>query len=292
MKKIAFIVLSLVGIVCLLNLAACSDEPNNSNEPKLIFKFAFDSTQVRLNNLGQAAVMPADHAAQSPKFNAISAHYVELAPAAFTALGMGAVLFKNAETNSGGSTAIDFEKSTVVGEGETFLSLPISDIAPGTYPYLRVSLAYQNYDIKIRAMGTSITGTLASFIGYNTFIKSHKVKAQTVLVNGNRAQGYWAFETPFTLNDGQAPAGATTVPNPLFASSPIPQGSCIVTGNFEQALQITGNETEDIVVNVSLSTNNSFEWKEQGGLPNTFDPLDGDVPTDMGIRGLIGKIEP
>jgi hypothetical protein len=292
MKKIAFIVLSLVGIVCLLNLAACSDEPNNSNAPKLIFKFAFDSTQVRLNNLGQAAVMPADHAAQSPKFNAISAHYVELAPAAFTALGMGAVLFKNAETNSGGSTAIDFEKSTVVGEGETFLSLPISDIAPGTYPYLRVSLAYQNYDIKVRAMGTSITGTLASFIGYNTFIKSHTVKAQTLAVNGNRAQGYWAFETPFTLNDGQAPAGATTVPNPLFASSPIPQGSCIVTGNFEQALQITGNETEDIVVNVSLSTNNSFEWKEQGGLPNTFDPLDGDVPTDMGIRGLIGKIEP
>ena len=292
MKKIAFIVLSLVSIACLLNLAACSDEPNNSNAPKLIFKFAFDSTQVRLNNLGQAATMPADHAAQSPKFNAISAHYVELAPAAFTALGMGAVLFKNAETNSGGATAIDFEKSTVVGEGETFLSLPISDIAPGTYPHLRVSLAYQNYDIKVRAMGTSLTGTLASFIGYNTFIKSHTVKAQTLAVNGNRAQGYWAFETPFTLNDGQAPAGATTVPNPLFASSPIPQGSCIVTGNFEQALQITGNETEDIVVNVSLSTNNSFEWKEQGGLPNTFDPLDGDVPTDMGIRGLIGKIEP
>lgn len=281
-------VLATMLIACFVS--ACNSDTPSSSDAQLIFRFKFDSTQVRLNNLGQAATIPAGHAVQSPRFNRMSAHYVELASAALTALGTGEVLFRNAETTAGGESAIDFAQSSVVGEGETFLSVPIADIAPGTYPYLRVSLAYQNYDIKVRAMGITTTGTLASFIGYNTYIQSYQVGTQTVAINGNRKQGYWAFETPFTLNQGQAPVGATTVPNPLFATSPIPQGSCVVTGNFDNALQITGNETEDIIITVSLSTNKSFEWSETGGSSSTFDPLDGDVPTDMGIRGLIGIV--
>ena len=59
------------------------------------------------------------------------------------------------------------------------------------------------------------------------------------------------------MTTGQAPAGATTVPNPIFASSPIPQGSCLVTGEFETPLVINGDETEDIVVVLSVSTKRS-----------------------------------
>lgn len=289
MKFFPYYFAIIFSLFVLSTFWACKD--SGDSEAKVIFKFAFDSTQVRLNNLGQPATIPANHRTQTPKFNSMSAHYVELAPTALTALGAGAVLFKNAETTAGGETAIDFEQATVVGEGETFLSVPIKDITPGTYPYLRVSLAYQNYNIKLSGLGTTITGTLASFIGYNTFIKSYKVKTNNITINTNKKQGYWAFETLFGVNQGQIPEGGITVPNPLFSTSPIPQGSCIVTGSFDNALQITGNETDDIIVKVSLSINNSFEWEELGGGATTFDPLDGDLPTDMGIRGLIGKIE-
>ena len=118
-------------------------------------------------------------------------------------------------------------------------------------------------------------------------------------------QGYWGFESPFiyagttyttTPTQGQAPSGATTVVNPIFASSPIPQGSCLVTGQFQntshaaQNLTITGNETADITVIVSMSVNNSFEWQENSG-DNYYCPLNGDVVTDMGLRGLIPIIQ-
>jgi hypothetical protein len=87
------------------------------------------------------------------------------------------------------------------------------------------------------------------------------------------------------------------VVNPLFASSPIPAGSCLVTGQFvnanggNQLLTITGNETSDITVYVSLSTNKSFEWVEHGN-DTWYEPLGGDTVVDMGIRGMIPKIQP
>ena len=84
--------------------------PSNAN---LVFKFKFDSTQVRLNNIGQPSVIPPGNAAQSPVFNTMSAHYVELAPSAFTALGAGAVLYKADQTSVAGQTAIDFEKAKI-----------------------------------------------------------------------------------------------------------------------------------------------------------------------------------
>ena len=38
-----------------------------------------------------------------------------------------------------------------------------------------------------------------------------------------------------------------------------------MAGQFAQPLHITGAETADVVITVSLSTNNSFEWVEHGG---------------------------
>lgn len=219
MQVTRFICLYLT-LMSLFILSGCSKEKTEL-APRLIFKFKFDPNQERLNNLGQLSVMPSGHAGQSPRFNKISAHYIELTPTATTALGGGTVLYKNAETSAGGSTAIDFEKSTLVKEGEEFFSIPLSQVKADTYQYLRVSLAYQNYDIDLLAQGLSLTGTLASFIGYNTYVKNFTVKNQPVSVNANKLQGYWAFETSFGVNEGQAPAGATTVPNPIVSSSPI-----------------------------------------------------------------------
>ena len=297
----------LIAIIFLFVFSACKKEGLPSTEAKLIFQFKFDSTQARLNNIGQASVLPLGNAGQSPKFNKMSAHYLELAPTMFSALGSGTILYKAAETSIGGSTAIDFEKSNTSGNNETFYELPLKNITPGEYEWLRLSLAYQNYDVKFLFDTTingirlkdEFAGTVASFIGYNTYIKNYTIKNQPVAVNANKKQGYWGFETaiayagisyPFSTS-GQAPEGATTVVNPIAATSPIPQGSCVVTASFAPVkLKITGNETKDIVVQVSLSTNKSFEWKEIVA-DGKWEPAKGEQVVDMGIRGMIATIK-
>lgn len=315
MKKI--ISLSLLALVAVTSCKkdTVSTQPAPVPGPQLRFVFKFDNTQARLDNFGHPSTIPSNHQAQSPVFNSMSSHYVELAPDSLTALGTGVVLYKAPEVaQPAGSytSAIDFNQSVVVPEGQVWLSKPLSGIAHGTYKWIRVSLAYQNYDInytlKAGAYPTYTltsdyngTGTLASFVGFNTYLTSYKIKTQTVNVNAARLQGYWGFEAPYiyggvtyttTVSQGQAPAGSTTVVNPLFASSPIPAGSCVETGKFvnpngvTEPLVITGNETQDITITISLSTNKSFEWVEHTSDTN-YNPANGDTVVDMGLRGLV-----
>src|SRR5690606_20221174 len=117
-----------------------------------------------------------------------------------------------------------------------------------------------NGDIKFLYNGTDYTGTIISFLGYNNYISTFDINGHTVIVNDDKLQGYWAFETMGIIQQGQAPPGAVTVPNPLFSTSPIPQGSCVLTGQFSEGLTITGNETKDITIDLSFSINNSVEW--------------------------------
>lgn len=280
--------------------------------PHLIFKFKFDSTQARLDNFGNPSSIPAGHGAYSPVFNKMAAHYLELAPGDLTALGAGKVLYHATETTAGGATAIKFNKSVVVRENVTFFSVPLSQVTPGTYKWLRLSLSYQNYDIPYKANaipGNHIGhGTIASFVGYSTYVPLYKIKDKDMVPSGgvggpnvNHLQGYWGFETyingfGYYTVDGQAQSGATTVVNPNFANSPIPAGSCVVTAQFadmsgsNQVLTITGTETQDIIVTVSLSTNKSFEWQEQT-TDGYYQPEVGEYPVDMGIRGMIPKVQ-
>lgn len=269
--------------------------------PRLIFKFKLDSTQVRLNNLGQQSFIVTGNAGQSPQFNGLSAHYIELAPDDFTQVGSGKVLYKAEETDCGGSKAIVFCKSVVCKDGDVFFSIPLKDVNPGSYKWLRVSLAYQNYDIKVRSKDAGIIdGTLASFVGFNTYVSKFKMKSAvmtpTMNPGQNKLQGYWAFYTKvFGIefkSEGQSAQTTVVNPNP---NSPIPAGSCLVTGAFydtnssqTQPLVITGNETQDKVITVSLSTNKSFEWKEVT-VDGLFQPEIGETVVDMGLRGMIPK---
>ena len=270
-------------------LFSCKKD-NSKGEVKVNFIFKFDSTQPRLNNQGQPSAMMVGHAGQSPRFNSMSAHYVELDPSATTFLGAGAIIYRAPEVSTGGAMAIDFSKSNFAGDGKVFVSVPLSSLAAGTYNYLRVSLAYQNYNVYVNTPGQTIDATIASFIGFNTYISTFKVRDSSLTINGNKTQGFWAFEGAASgigfVRFGQAPPGATTVPNPLFASSPVPAGSCVVTGQFSSPLVVTGSETSDINILVSLSTNKSFEWIDNDG-NGKYDPLSGDAVVDMGIRGMI-----
>lgn len=335
--------LTVLSLLVLVAIASCKKDTTNTTTtkptPKLKFVFKFDSTQTRFNSAGVATAVPAGHAAQCPKFNGMSAHYIEMTQNNITAIGAGTVLYTtptvpsspitvtNGTTSQTYNDAIDFSKESVVGNGSEFFSIPLSQVSAGTYPFVRISVAYQNYDIKYGILqGTTVplqgggtytypnnyygTGTIASFIGYNTQIGSYTIKTQTDVVNGAKQQGYWSFESaPYVIagvgtytvpySKGQAPQGATTVVSPsAFATTAIPPGSCLVTGQFVNQsgtvtpLVITGHETSDIVITVSMSTNNSFEWKQKAGNPNNgyIYPLNGDTVVDMGVRGMIPKL--
>ena len=316
--------ISLVLLIGIALFAGCK-KPTTTNptKPHLVFKFVYDSTQVRLNGFGQPdSTFPANHAGQNPRMNAMSAHYIELAPTTTTALGAGVVLYNTPTSTAGGSSAIDFQKETLTPNNGTFYSVELDSVTPGTYQWLRVSLAYQNFSVQMYVNDTVSYGgysipindmfpaTVASFVGVNSYITSYNINDTSITVNGNRAQGYWGFDATGTVNynygginypypfnyltSGQAPAGATTVVNPLFATSPIPAGSCVATGQFvtgsnvgpATALTITGHETQDIVITVSLSVNKSFEWVEVVN-DGKWQPSIGENIVDMGVRGLV-----
>jgi hypothetical protein len=330
MKKLFFL-LALIIIA----FATCKKKEREaaavpSAPAKLRFVLKLDSTQARLDNIGNLSAIPSDHKAQSPRFNSFGAHYIELAVYDTTGVGRGTVLYITPSVNttpvtitSGTNsatytTSIDFSQLPLKSDGEEIFSVPLSDVTPGNYKWFRMSVAYQNYDIDyVINSGTTVgsytfpsnyngTGTIASFVGYRTYIGSYLLKKQTVTLNAAKLQGYWGFESSYTLgsttytttpSQGDGTPGATTVVNPLFSTSPIPPGSCLVTGQFvntsqaAQYLTITGKETSDMVVVVSVSINKSFEWVEHSG-DATYNPLNGDTVVNMGLRGLIPIIQP
>jgi len=264
---------------------AITDDGSCEYSPQLIFKFKFDPNQERLGNFGEPAPIPSGHAAQTPTFNLMGAHYIELSKQGDIPAYNGTQIVETPTTTAGGASAIDFDEALYAGDGEMFYATDLKSIPAGIYKYLRISLSYQNYTINFRAQNTDLQGTIASFVGANTFIRDYKVNNETIAVNENKLQGYWAFETDFPnvpVIEGQAPAGATTVPNPIANLSAIPIGSCLVTGEFPSQFEITGNETEDIII--------TCEWKDNDG-NGTYDPVDGDEVVDMGVRGLIPIVE-
>jgi hypothetical protein len=297
-----------LAALALLLFSSCDKTDNPTNSPKLRFTFKFDPTQQRLGNLGTPVSVPSGNAAQVPDIQAFSVHFIELAKDQFTQFHSGAQVYWGAETSAGGSAAIDHSKAIIADENTVFLEVPLSQIPAGTYQYIRTSAAYQKYSIRFNILNTPLgnvnnqTGTLASFVGFNTYINTVTPVTKTLTVNDDKKQGFWAFETQFTgslapynqLLSGSAPEGATTVPNPLAATADIPLGSCVVVGQFQTPLIITGNETTDINVTLSYSINNSFEWidtnaNQQWDLDATTQTIEPVV--DMGLRGLIAKIQ-
>lgn len=314
-KLIVFLFLISTGFFSSCEEKTDDLNPSESNA-KVRFEFKFDPNQPRLNNLAQPVGVAIGNAAQTPTFNSMSVHYIEFAPSALTQLGAGQILYKNEEvssTKNGFNTAIDFSKAIVSPEGTVFLEVPIKDIAAGKYEWVRASVAYQNlsinYDLNnIPIVGSETIdlpnqeGTLASFIGYNTRINDFTVKEKTIPVNDDKKQGFWAFETTvsipqynYTSTDvSMGQSAGTTVVNPLAATSPVPAGSCVITGSFENPLTITGEETEDITVVLSFSIQDSFEWKDTNS-NGKWDINVGNQVTeqvvDMGLRGLQVKIK-
>jgi hypothetical protein len=295
-----FLFISAVLVFC-----SCQKRP----DPLVYFRVKFDPLQERLNANGMPAGVTPGRAAQTPSLNAIGIQQIELTTNSSTAVGKGVVLFSTPTTIAGGETAIDFGQVKLAKDGELFFSIPMSKLGIGRYEWVRVAVAYQNFDVLFNMLNVPFAGsfndergTMATFLGNNNYITQYRVSTKDDVVNGNRKQGYWFFESKlssaYSSNDrvynGQAPDGGTTMVNPIYQTSPLPSGACFVTGRFDTPLSITGKEAQDVTVTLSFSTNRSFEWEESIARNGKWDadrqaaltaPIIERV-MDTGLRGL------
>ncbi len=302
---------NLSVILCSLIFLACdsNDNPNPTDNPMLNITFIMDETAGRLDNFGEPVPLPTGNAGQNPDFESLGLHFIGLYPDKFTPYDGGVTVFSSPTTEAGGIAAIDFDQELFITESDNILSIPLSQVAAGSYEFFRSSIGYQKFRIVYNLGGASadpgwpagisddvnVDATMASFLGYNTFINDYILENETVAVNANKLQGYFGLESkgevagfPFTdLTEGDAPV--TTVPNPINDTSPVPDGSCLVTGQFPTALIIPENPTQDINIEVVISINKSFEWKDNNG-NGKYEPLLGEEVVDMGTRGVFPRV--
>jgi len=300
--------LSILSVTILCVCLSCNKDVRTFND--MHFSFVFDATQPRLDNLGNLSEIAAGHATQTPLFSLLSIHYIEVASDEFTPFKDGSVLYMAPETVEGGEGAIDFDSSLVAAPNTDYLKINLERLQPGTYKYIRVSVAFQQYTVQydinnLPVVGalTDETGNIASFLGYRTFIRDLTIQNLTTSINQNKLQGFWGFETLFTddwaayneIYTGQSPVGATTVVNPIDATSPVPEGSCVITGAFTTPLVITGDETEELYITLSFSTNESFEWLDTNMNGkwdiDALNAANTEQVVDMGLRGLVPNWE-
>ena len=289
---------NLAWLSLVVPLSACSlagdeggaDGTEGPSGPQLRIVLDVDPNQLRLDNFGEPAPEPPDgHAAADPDFLLVGSHSVELVPNELTTLGGGETVFDSPHVNGG----VDFDQLPIATPGDELWSGDLADLAPGTYEYLRVSVSYQRYRIQGHAefggMEISTPVEIASFVEGTTYIDSYEIGDEVVSVGGTKEQGYFGAWSQYTgVIEGQAPVGATTVPNPLDATSPIPVGSCVVTAVFDPPLVINGDESDDLTLHITLSTNMSFEWVDDGD--GKWQPFD-EAVVDMGLRGMTVTVD-
>lgn len=281
---------------------SCSDnessEPNVTNS-NLIFKIKFNSSQERLDSFGQIADIPNGNAAQSPNISLTSIHYIELVPNENTQFGEGEIVYRGAETDAAGETAIDFDNAIIVGNNEIFKTIPIETINTNNYSYIRIMATYQKgtFDF-LHPDGTIVEGEYNLFLGNKTFFSELQADGCGVInnFNTNSDYGYCHFGVPESPSDPGICGitiiqGDITEVNPINASSSVPENHGVITGVFENGLNISGNEPDDIVITLSLSTNNSMEWSEtiDNGFYESYHQDENFV--DCGFRGLIPFVE-
>jgi hypothetical protein len=306
----AFKFLTLITLILCSFLTSCKDK----NNAQVHFVIKFDPLQERLSANGMSTPIPAGRAVQTPNMNQIGVESLELVANNTTPVGKGLSVFQAAPRVNGSDVLTDFDQLKKVGDGATIVSIPFKKLAVGKYEYVRLAVAYQNFDIlfsiqEVPFAGnfTDERGTFAVFLGKSNFIGSHTIASKSEKIDGVKPQGYWVFETKFpsayvSLNrlfSGKVPDSTLTFVNPLYQTAALPVGSNFITARFDTPLSITGQENQDVTVVLTLSTNKSFEWDESilknnkwdsNAQANTGQPSV-ERAVDVGFRGMKARYE-
>ena len=286
-SRLLFTVL-LLAIVAGLVSCEKEDEPGDffggeTSDPMLIIRFKFDETEQTSRK--QGSTLPGN-AAQTPDYNSIAADFIQFTTTKDTASKSGIVAYQSPKTTMGGSEAIDFGLTRVVEENRVFVALPIKKLKTGNYRYVNVSIAFQNYKIKIRNNAADYDGTMAGFTGFNTYIDTYEIGNNIFPVNANKTDGYWAF----ALDDFPYQAKGQITDN-IISNSGNDAGltkSRLITGKFTSDLVITGKETSNIEVTLTLPVAHTFQWKEVI-FDGKFEPSIGEQIINLGANDVVAS---
>jgi len=262
-------------------IIACVKENDQQGMPlpklsqlKMILKF--DSTQVRLDNYGNIAIIPTGHEAQSPLSYSVSIKQIELLRDSSADYYAGANYFYNSSATQ-----------QLAHEGIAFDEYISSHDAPGTFKWIRVYFGLQNFRIRCKVNGNVVEGSLLSFLKPVNNENEYLINDSTIINDSTMNKGQWFLEldggiSPILAGQVQ-PESAISQPNSLHYSWPAPSDLYVVTCPINPILSI-GRPYYDTVT-LSISINKSFEWVEHSD-PDYFEPLNGDTIVDFGIRGV------
>ena len=287
-----------------------------TNERYLILKVKFDPTSAPLNDSGFLYATPVGNGALTPTYNSMAPAYIELAPDLGTPdstvpykSDFKYTLFSSENaTDNFGHSGVRYTSLQITKDGEAMVSIPLNTITPGTYRFLRLAVAYQNFDILYKLDSTVSNlyhnGTLypsASFYGmYHASISAFSdstffdngFTVSNYTVNNMppktvKKSGFYGFETQLGTNSFYYPLEKTSTlqvadsvasVNTIYAKVKTPKNASVFTApfytiNFKNYTQdtimtplvITGGETESIIIDCTMITKNSFEWKNDNG---------------------------
>ena len=273
------------------------------------FQSEADPDGIRLDRDGNASTIASGDIGITPdSISNIGIHYMELVPDAGTAYKNGIIIYRSAETFEGGEIAIDFDSLLFVAPGTAIFNANLRKIPPGTYSYIRASVACISYDMQIDLddipgvdEANDVPSTFYSFLGYRTYIRIIQGDSLTQEVNANRALGFWLLETKHPgsawnkIFQSQVNSNQVTVVNELSGTAPIPNTTGVITGRFEEPLVITGEEPDDLYITLTFSVNDVLEVEDSNGDGNLdinyqFDVLS-EVLKDHGLRSLRATFE-
>jgi hypothetical protein len=312
-------------LICLASFTpwSCNDDGGGSLfDPFLRLRVNFDTQGERFDANGELAEVPEGRAAYTPEMRELRISSIELVPDENTPVGQGVMLYEAATRVVFGEEITELDQTISTAGGIVANRFNFQDIPAGTYPYVRVGLAsakYQlNYDLHYHVKDstdtdsippdftvpvelTQLSGGMAVLYS-DAWVNTLTPFNITLDINQQKRQGYYAFETSFTSsfelgNNVYVDSLFNTIPtlpNPISATAPTPESSGIITGVFDTPLEVTGQESEDVLVDLTFSTNQAFEWVDPNNdgrwdvwiLAETWERI-----SDFGLRSLEASWE-
>lgn len=267
--------------------------PQNTAPVQLLFRLHLDS------NLASPYILQPGHAAQSPTVLALALEQIELLSEASTLAGKGVMLYTAPQTSCAGAQyylPTNYCKLHLIGDSEIVFSLALNAVPPGTYKWLRLSVAYSEMKIVSRSTSSGNgPSTFAGFYGESVYLTKIKTQNSVLFPKTTvpkQRRYYMFYQEVFGQAlqlEGYAPRQSIFNENPMPTyNNNIYVEFTDLSGNTAKPLLVTGNETTNLEVQLIFGTDKLFEWQEKTA-DGIFQPEIGETVYDFGFRNLKAR---
>lgn len=136
-----------------------------------------------------------------------------------------------------------------------------------------------------------VTMPFKSFLAHACYVPQFYIGDSLEKINNIRAQGFTIsqlhYTTPSIHHVYRSSSKLVTAPNPIYKTCPsIPRSGIITAGFLNKNVVISESSNTDIVIDVSFSTKQAFEW-EDNNKNGSFDVIPVyETIANIGLRGM------